>query len=276
MSFVQNSLETEAVKVVGIDWATKGSNRALVELVFVEAKIVVARVESPLGDFNLLEIMNSSDFNAVAVDIPFGWPTEFVRFVKRWTPCLGTARVPDTSHFRFRTTDLVVRQETDQQPFSISADKFAMGTRLWADIVCQNRLSGRIDTGNAEKVLCHPILEVYPAATLRVLSQKYPDIPIDGYTWTKEETKNEALEKRGVLMDQLAEQFEIHFMKGTRAQTVGSRKDHHEMDALLAALTSLMYCDLISGWTVRRPQSAEEKEAASKEGWIFFPVPNDS
>jgi hypothetical protein len=250
-------------RVIGIDWATAAGDRALVELEVADGfqELRVAKVADTVDEAHTLAACTSSEHAVVAVDIPFAWPLEFVRFVSSWSPA-GGAPPPISDDFRFRHTDRVVRHETKQNPLPVSADRIAMGARAWADIVARHGLASRIDTAGTPFANPPTVIEVYPGATARVLGQpKYK--------------KSEVT--RRALVGHVATLFNVD-LDGRLDAIIGKGEDSDETDAFLAAITGAIYladcqgADLASAaWSIRRP-SESEMEAAAREGWIFFPI----
>ena len=134
-------------RVVGIDWATEPKNRALVAL----------NLAADLGCGRVVELSERVERDAavaacaapenvvVAVDIPFGWPAEFARFVSEWRPVADAPAPPEPDRFRFRVTDRIVRKEARKLPFPVSADRIAMGARAWAELLSTHGLARRVD-----------------------------------------------------------------------------------------------------------------------------------
>ncbi len=97
--------------VVGIDWAAQARGRAAA---WMEAggagdSVTVQGVESIVSRDRAIEICNDARLTAVGVDVPFGWPREFSDWVADWSLTTATARpVPDSTSFRYRTTDRIV------------------------------------------------------------------------------------------------------------------------------------------------------------------------
>lgn len=267
--------------VAGIDWATKPECRALVILRWNAGTITLEKVNKRLNDSVLDEILVSSAYSVVTVDIPFGWPIEFSTFVNDWSLCNVTQSPPPSREaFRYRTTDLVVIRELGTHPLSVSSDKMALGARLWASLVAKKKLWKRIDVGRCKERPSSPIIEVYPKATLQALNRNDPGVKVTGYKKTKGIpdanpkyiSPGTAMRNRRDLIERLDDRFKIAIDDDKKTKVVGTLNETHEIDAFLAALTAFMYLGVIEGWTVRKPRSGSEQKAASREGWIYFPM----
>ncbi len=255
------------LRVAGIDWATEATHRALVVLHtdLARRRITVAKIVSPLVDHSVVRTTQDQAISAIGVDIPFGWPRSFVRFVGEWSPSLARRKdlvAPAAEHFRYRTTDLVVQRTLGKWPLSVSSDRIALGAFAWARLVDRNGLHEHIDCGAGRPGELDPtILEVYPAATLAAWGET-SELATEGY-------KNDH-EVRFALLRSLFERFNVECSPEDAATLASTGKDSDKTDAFIAALTALAYMQELGG-SVCRP-SREQLEAAQQEGWIFFPT----
>jgi len=251
------------ILAAGINWATEDEHRAMVVLGGCGGRACLRKIRSPLTKEDVRGVCSDSKYSVVGVDVPFGWPKQFSDFVQPWSPAgSGGEAVPESDVFRFRKTDLIVRDELRKHPLSISSDRIALSARLWAEIVLKNNLGPHIDTRGLPAASSPTVIEVYPAATLRAFADQVND-------------KHYKREKdaRVCLIKALVRDFKLNVTAKQQARVVGEReKDSDITDALIAALTGLIYGGCFPQWTVRKPQSDAEREAAVKEGWIFFPV----
>jgi predicted nuclease with RNAse H fold len=256
--------EADALRVAGIDWATEAGNRALVELRLdrSQRQVHVERILSPVTEGDCSEATGRRSLAVVGVDVPFGWPAPFVEFVGGWSPSdpSGDLAPPERDRFSFRTTDLLVREVLGKWPLSVSSDRIGLAALAWARFVAAHGLRGQIDWGHGCPVTGSPtIIEVYPAATLASLVRRHR-IGIDGY--------KKDHEVRSRLLGSLFKLFHVQYSPDDAAALASSGKDSDKTDAFVAALTALAYAGAL-GERVRRP-SAEQQEAARREGWIFF------
>ncbi|HEY0468621.1 MAG TPA: DUF429 domain-containing protein, partial [Polyangiaceae bacterium] len=133
-------------RVVGIDWATERKNRALVVIDVVDdGRCIVSHVKPMVDDDAAVQVCLDPTNAVVAVDIPFGWPSQFSEFVSKWKPTTQTVAPPASDTFRLRLTDRVVKKEVPKEPLSVSSDRIAMGARSWANMVAARELWSRID-----------------------------------------------------------------------------------------------------------------------------------
>lgn len=251
------------VQAVGVDWATEAAGRGAVVIEVDGARLVVTGVHpaGTISDEEVARLVNLTTATVVAVDIPFGWPASFATFVNDWSALDHGPAVPTRSEFRHRATDRVVNQSLRQPPMAVSADKFAMGARLWAELARGNGWTSRIDVhGSKVGRTPAPIIEVYPAATLRALGAH-----VAGYKGTKDAPMG----VRIALLDRLVSAFEVSFAEGLD-QAALTRTDN-ELDAFLSALTGLAYHGSLPGWTISTP-AEDQRTLAAREGWIFYPV----
>lgn len=223
--------------------------------------------------------------DVVAVDIPFAWPKYFREFVSKWIPFDHSNRAvsqpPDSTTFRYRTTDRFVHDRTNKWPLSVSSQLFALGAREWAEVVHSGSLDSQIVV--TKRSLPHKrkpyIVEVYPGATLKAF-ENYKPLSISGQSTRIVEMGGKAKEKeysyksdeitRRTLVEKLLSAFQIQSDQAKQDRLVDEGEKDHATDALLAALTGLIFIDAIDMWTVIEPRD-DQIEDARAEGWIFFP-----
>jgi len=264
------------VRAVGLDWATEPKNRAAVVLDWAGPgySIRLHTVIPWISDDRVVQLCTGRDTHVVAVDVPFGWPRAFSEFVCGWSPQgVGAREVPSSRDFRYRATDRIVQDELGKNPLSVSADRIGISSRAWAELLGKHGLGSRIDTG-VEEPEPEPdpdaepkaerekpaIIEIYPGATLRAIFPKDHPVNTLGY-------RQDADARQRVLLS-LLEHFHITATAAHMVQLQGKAAD--TADALIAALTGLMYLQPVEGWSVRRP-TTEQQDDAAKEGWVFFP-----
>lgn len=269
---------------VGLDWAVDPVNCAAVILEKNPAQPmrivdVVCKVED--GDVKRLCAVGSCD--VVAVDIPFSWPKEFASFVASWSP-LGPSprRPPESIAFRYRTTDRFVYEKTRKWPLSISSNLFALGARRWSKLVHEFSLHAQIAVSTNSLSPVRPlIIEVYPAATLKALEGQ-SDLLISGQSRRADKSEERSKQRdysyktdfqtRQALVGALFRSFRIDANDSMQNDIVSTGNRDHATDALLSALTGLMFLGSFQEWDVAIP-SDEQVDDARSEGWIFFPRP---
>ena len=236
----------EIQSVVGIDFAASPSNTwAAFGDIDHSGTVRITKIEHQIADDDIVRIVEEGHA-VVGIDVPFGWPDQFVSFVSRyheqhWGPTVSRAR------FRFRITDEFVHQQTDKWPLSVSTDKLGIPAHRMASLL--PRLE-RCDVppmrtdGHATHVI-----EVYPGATLSALGLQEP-----GYK------RADAGDVRERIVTNLGE-YGVEFSRGAADDC---RRIDDALDASICALTARFY---LEGATWDPPSDP----VVEKEGWIFFP-----
>lgn len=142
-----------------IDLAAQPKNTAACEVQWHGTHAEIIGWHNPLNDEQILALIEKAD--KVGIDIPLGWPTEFVRAVYRH--CSPNKKWPKVSmrRFRLRATDRFVAEITGIWPLSVSTDRIGIPAARAASILCN--LPSRVDRTGIGKVV-----EVYPAAALKI------------------------------------------------------------------------------------------------------------
>jgi hypothetical protein len=116
------------------------------------------------------------------------------------------------------------------------------------------------------------LIEVYPGASAIAFRGPTTASPERPSSYKQSEAA------RRQLVEHVLSLFGIH-AAGHLDVLVGEGARSDATDAFLAVVTAAVYLAersgvtlAQSGWRVRSPQSAEEKELAVSEGWIFFPL----
>jgi len=271
------------MRVIGLDWAVSPCDRAAIVMErATNGQIRVTSCVSPVEDSTAIEFCTSADHNVVAVDIPFSWPLEFTQFVSKWKVSSDDSPTPPSSvNFRYRSTDRFVHSKTNKWPLSVSTNLFALGARQWALIVHENELHRKIDVvGNFSADVDAPrIIEVYPGATLRAFENTHL-LNISGSAKRIVEAGESVSEKtfsyksdevvRRSLVNAIVRGFNIDIEDSLVDTVVSVGRKDHATDALLAALTAIIYGGGVVGWNVWNPGD-DQIERAKEEGWIFFP-----
>lgn len=260
-----------ALRVAGIDWATQPKNRAAVALDIGSAGLACVRFQTPLDDAAAIAWCRDGFLAAVGVDIPFGWPSAFCRFVSEWRPHgAGEAgRVPADHDFRFRATDVAIhealaRRGVRKWPLSVSTDRIALATAAWVRVVGAGGLGPQLDVGTAQPERNPRLLEVYPGCMLALLARNWMEVDARGY--------KDQPAVRARILARLMEQFSLACVSEIEG-AIGRPEGGHVLDALLAALTAWMCLRPPAGWTVLTPCRQPERRAADQEGWIWAALP---
>lgn len=197
---------------------------------------------------------------AVAVDVPFGWPAPFVEALKDYE--IGVALDRDRRPYLYRTTDAwitetlprhLARDVRPPAPFSVSADKLGatamVGTVLLAGLSPAFHLSPRI--GGTRPA----VVEVYPTLSLWAWA-----LPHRGHRGNDEGARR----NRQALLQVFVEAFGITIPERAEGSLIRSE---HGFDALVAALTAREY---VAGNTCDPPDDIPEGKLRT-EGWIRVP-----
>ncbi|MBY0549274.1 MAG: DUF429 domain-containing protein [Candidatus Obscuribacterales bacterium] len=270
-----------SLQVAGIDWGTKPKKQWTVKL-SVDQHNGCVSVHTDAAKENAEAVCTNRELQVVGVDVPFGWPIDFVELVQSWNMAgiNGSLSVAEDDGYRYRKTDNVVDEELRKRPLSVTSDLIAASMRAWLRLCSSTKtrgsLSPQIRVDRTEFMPNLPVLiEVYPAATLRAFaSHSNNDIRwrtlIAGY---KGKDSTEATSLRKELLAILGEMFQI-----SNIPISSMAESADETDAFIAAITALIFAfdqtenkpEVFRDWTVRYP-TAEELPFARREGWIFFP-----
>jgi predicted nuclease with RNAse H fold len=204
------------------------------------------------GDDELVAGAVASDMTAI--DVPLGWPDQFVEAVvahrdgSGWPPG-ETASPADRVPLRYRVTDLAAIA-AGARPLSVSSDLIGVAAMRGARL--QHLLGGAgvpVDRSGATG----RVAEVYPAATLRgwgLVSSRYKG---RANTAACRSLAGELAGRCGRL--------------GAAAAAVLEGCDDNRLDAFVCALVARA---VLTGQTSR--PSSEQLGAARREGWIHLPT----
>ena len=217
---------------LGVDLASQAAKTAACLIEWSPESARVETLELGVGDERLLRLAEAAE--KVGIDVPFGWPDDFVDAVSKHHHGQAWPEV-DGRPLRYRRTDLVVWERTGRPPLSVSSDRIAVpafrAARLLSSLSPDRSGGGKF-------------VEVYPRAaracfalgrsrSLSELRQRMPRLDLD--------------EHSAAICEQSDDVF----------------------DALIASLvaraSALGLCEAIP---------AAEREAAAREGWIALPLPD--
>jgi len=273
--------------IIGIDWATQVGKRAAVAFTYQPNSSITGVCKSHYPENDNQEIWQDPVCSLIAVDVPFGWPREFVDLMskQRGVPINSVSIDRETDGLWFRQTDGIALKETGKTPCSVSSDRIARTAHSWGLTRTKHHLGSQIDVIGKMRTERGPtIIEVYPAATLAAFAkndEQFRELRQKQDNKRKSRQERETIRKRR--FEILCRQFEITL------DDYDCTKDgeSHTFDAMVAALTGLIYVCTIYGtglksksgtnWIVRLPK-LEERETTQPEveGWIFFPQPYTS
>jgi predicted nuclease with RNAse H fold len=233
---------------LGIDLAAQPQNTAAYEIRWHQTHTEVVACHNPLNDEQILALIAKAD--KVGIDVPLGWPTEFVRAVYRHhSPNKKWPKV-DMHRFRLRATDRFVNKTTGIWPLSVSTDRIGIPAARAASIL--SNLPSKVDRTGIGK-----IVEVYPAAALKIW----------GFEFRRYKgTQGNAV--RDNLVRVWAQQTGA-WGRWTEEALAAAREDDNIFDSLVAAIVAR--CAALN---LTLPVPLMLKRRAQFEGWIAIPVPN--
>jgi predicted nuclease with RNAse H fold len=230
------------------DLARIGPRRATQAGDWTRTPAAVEVITASATDALLLKLMGEDD--KVGIDVPLGWPDEFVEFVAAHRD--GT-KLPtcDRSVLRLRETDRFVNARTRQWPLSMSADRIAIPAMRAATLLAALAERGEpVDRAGTGRVV-----DVYPAAALKVWG-----FAASGY-------KRKEGRARGKLLTDLAERTR-EWLDLSASVYAACETSDDVLDAVVAALVAraaaVGLCESI-------PVALHER--ARREGWIALPTP---
>lgn len=235
---------------IGIDLAADVKRTGLAVLREGAGSVVVDLVRIGATDEDLIDAIRTAE--RAGVDVPFGWPEDFVSVIE--TQARGTLEAPAStgSEWRrdlaLRATDKAVHQRTGLTPLSVSTDRIAYPALRWAGIEARLRGLGTNVCRDGAGVVC----EVYPAAALKCWGLAYR-----GYKGVKNSAQ------RSELVDSVSEKLPWLDWNGHRGLCAA---DDNALDAVIAALVAR---EVERGRCEPSPIDLTEK--AKREGWIWLP-----
>lgn len=250
------------IRIFAVDCATKAAKVGLVEATSDGTSCVITRVhdvgsaalsmaEGVAPIIAMAAAAHASELVLLALDAPLGWPiglAEGLHEHRAGQPLAGM--VEDFDRYFRRETDVVVREH--KVPLDVGADRIARTA------VAALRLLEELEKLGIDAPLLwdpglptrHGSIEVYPAATLKLLG--YTDTP---YKKTPGD--------RAKVVEWLARSLE--FDDAARESLC---LNEHALDAALCVLTAHRF---VCG-SVDAPRE-EQRASAHREGWIWIPSP---
>lgn len=137
---------------LGVDFAAQPKNTAACRVAWRDGSARVEGLELGVDDARLQELGAGAD--RVGLDVPFGWPENFVQAITMHRAFQGWPQ-EDVRSLRFRRTDLFVQQAVGRWPLSVSTDRIGITAMRAARLLA--RESDRTGGGR--------FVEVYPAAS---------------------------------------------------------------------------------------------------------------
>lgn len=234
----------------GIDLAAQSQNTGLAVVRRRDGGLTVEAAAVGATDDDVIDAIHAAD--GTGVDVPLGWPQDFVELVQQHAAATLPAPATTDSAWRrtlaMRTTDTVIQQRTGLTPLSVSANLIAYPAFRWAGLEARLRDLG-VDVSRDGS---GAVAEVYPAAALYRWG-----LPHRGYKGPK----------NSHVRQQIIETFPRMF---PRFQWQGFEElaitDDNVLDAVIAALVAQQ----IAAGYCEAPE-AEHVDIAGVEGWIWIP-----
>jgi predicted nuclease with RNAse H fold len=235
------------MQTLGVDLAAEATNTAACLIEWQDGCATVLDIATRCDDRQLLQMIQAAD--RVGIDVPFGWPNEFIDAIASHRS-LGRWPGSDRTSLRFRATDRFVTSRTRLWPLSVSTDRIGVTAMRCAYLLDQIAQKGEpVDRSGAGKVV-----EVYPAAALAVW----------GFD-PKRYKKIRGRQNLGRLVEQLV---------GNRpwlALTSQARRQCEESDDVFDALISSLVARAVALGLTHMPPP-EHVQRARLEGWIHLPI----
>ena len=247
-------------RCVGVDMSTAASKTAVVILSWTsEDHLLVEKVHAPARHDKIVEILSIDEYAVAAVDVPFGWPTEFISMLNEQRKQRQVKADPDVANsddwrkriVALRATDAFVTNVYGKRVGTAAFDKLGATAAAWALIESElrdKRDSKKFDrTGHQPDNKGRRIVETYPAAQLNA--------------WIDDPSKPDFQR-----LFRVQKELGIKVDLGTAEAML--RRNEHARDAFICALTATMIA-------TRRQQChamvAEPEDATSHtEGVIWL------
>ncbi len=233
------------MKTIGIDVSSQPEGTASCSILWEKGSARIEAVEGPLDD-GRIDALLSERVDKIGVDVPLGWPDAFVDAIGRHRSgeAFGEA---DIAQLARRETDRWVWRETNQVPLSVTTDRISYPAMRTA------RLLGRVPVLNGDRSGAGRVVEVYPAAALRVWRLQH-----QGYKRGK---------GRDVLAGILAQlRNRCTWLPADDEVWRDVNRNDHAFDALICSLVARAHA------TGRCPPiPVDLVETARREGWIAVP-----
>ena len=225
---------------LGIDLSSQPKGTAACRIEWRKGGAVVRAPREGCTDADLDGLIAEAD--AVGIDAPFGWPSDFAEGVTAWNHTAWNNALRD--RMRFRETDRFVHERLRKWPLSVSTDRVALPAMRAMALLRRHGLTD-LSGGDAR------FFEVYPAGSLLAWG-----LDAAGY----KSGDAEAVGKRKELLTALRDAMPWLVVSDDYAAT------DHNLDALVASLTAR---SAAKGNSLRPPLELEP--AAHREGWIHLP-----
>ncbi|WP_353826556.1 DUF429 domain-containing protein [Agromyces sp. SYSU T0242] len=237
-------------RTAGVDLAADTAGTALAVVRWESGGAVLERLEVGATDEAIADAAAAASMTGI--DCAFGWPDDFVEFVARHARGERVDQSVDRGlegrrRLAYRETDRDVQRRTGFRPLSVATDRLgltAMHCAVLLDAIA-DRLGEPVARSGSGRVV-----EVYPAATLRVWQLILPRYKTDAAV-------------RADLLEALVVRAPWLDLGGCGSLMVAS---DDAFDAVIAAFAAHAYA---VGATHAVPR--ELRARADREGWIALP-----
>jgi predicted nuclease with RNAse H fold len=234
------------METIGIDVSSQPLGTASCLITWNRGSAEILQVEPSLDDQRFDSVL-AEPVDKVGLDVPLGWPTGFIDAIvrhRRGEPFGET----ETDHLVRRETDRWVWKNTLQLPLSVTTDRIAYPAMRVA------RLLGSLSGFSADRSGGGKVVEVYPAAALRV--------------WELEYRRYKRDKGRDVLIAILKQlRSRSPWLSASDAIWSEIIRHDHAFDALICSLVARAHalgrC---------HPIPHDQRETARHEGWIAVPI----
>ena len=238
------------VLTLGVDLAAQPKNTAWCAIQWTGGAANTVDMDRGASDATLLQLF--ADSARVGIDVPLGWPDDFVQAVADHREGRPWSRA-DSKRLRFRETDRFVHERTRRWPLSVSSDRIGITAMRAARL-----LSAWTGGTSFDRVSDSRIAEVYPAAALRMWG-----LAANGYKGPKAKHRD----SRCKLLSAILDAAPWLSLAPRHAEECAASDD--SLDALIAALTARA-----AARDLCLPVPHDSVDAGHREGWIHLPLPD--
>lgn len=241
------------MKIIGVDCATQPikTGLALGEWKNEECNILeVRKVSRSISLVDILSRWLEDKIALISMDAPLGWPIKMAGLIS--THKAGQSLDIESDFLFSRDTDRFVYKKTGKRPLDVGADKIARTALSSINLLGELRTKTGMEIPLAwtPEIQQTSVIEVYPAATLKIHGFRY-----DGYKGgIKKEERKEIIRSLDTLL-KLPEDVS------------NLERNDDLLDAVICVLSGL---EFLTG----NAYPPEEPEIAEKEGWIWIKKKN--